>query len=285
MIPVFAPWLSENARRYVLDCVDSGSISSLGQYVGSLRAGVRRLLRGAARSRDVQRNDGAPSGARHARHRSGRRGPRAGPHLRGDGQRGPPRRVRRPSWSTRSRAPGAWTHGTRAGRSRRAPGRSSRSTSTGTPWTWTRVLTLAAERRPRRRRGRRRGPRRPLQGPPGRRPRTDRRLLLLREQDHHDGRGRDARDRRAALAERAAFLRDHAMDPARRYYHPEVGFNYRMTNIQAAIGCAQLEQVDAILARRKAIAAAYDAGLTGVEGLTRPPSSHGPRTSTGCTRS
>ena len=33
MIPVFAPWLSENARRYVLDCVDSGWISSLGQYV------------------------------------------------------------------------------------------------------------------------------------------------------------------------------------------------------------------------------------------------------------
>jgi len=34
MIPVFAPWLSENVRRYVLDCVDSGWISSLGQYVG-----------------------------------------------------------------------------------------------------------------------------------------------------------------------------------------------------------------------------------------------------------
>ena len=33
MIPVFAPWLSENVRRYVLDCVDSGWISSLGRYV------------------------------------------------------------------------------------------------------------------------------------------------------------------------------------------------------------------------------------------------------------
>ena len=74
-----------------------------------------------------------------------------------------------------------------------------------------------------------------------------------------------------ALAERAAFLRDHAMDPRRRYYHPEIGFNYRMTNIQAAIGCAQLEQADAILARRKAIAAAYEAGLAGIPGLTRPP--------------
>ena len=74
-----------------------------------------------------------------------------------------------------------------------------------------------------------------------------------------------------ALAERAAFLRDHAMDPKRRYYHPEVGFNYRMTNIQAAIGCAQLEQAEAILARRKEIAATYEEGLAGVAGLTRPP--------------
>jgi perosamine synthetase len=74
-----------------------------------------------------------------------------------------------------------------------------------------------------------------------------------------------------ALAERAAFLRDHAMDPHRRYYHPEIGFNYRMTNIQAAIGCAQLEQADAILARRKTIATAYRTGLAGIPGLTPPP--------------
>jgi perosamine synthetase len=33
VIPVFAPWLSANVRRYVLDCVYSGWISSLGQYV------------------------------------------------------------------------------------------------------------------------------------------------------------------------------------------------------------------------------------------------------------
>jgi perosamine synthetase len=75
----------------------------------------------------------------------------------------------------------------------------------------------------------------------------------------------------AALAERAAFLRDHAMDPQHRYYHPEVGYNYRMTNIQAAIGCAQIEQAEAILDRRKAIAAAYEAGLRGIPGLGRPP--------------
>jgi perosamine synthetase len=73
-----------------------------------------------------------------------------------------------------------------------------------------------------------------------------------------------------ALAERAAFLRDHAMDPGRRYYHPEVGFNYRMTNIQAALGCSQLESAEEILRRRRAIAQAYDAGLAGLRGLVAP---------------
>src|SRR5262249_45229784 len=71
----------------------------------------------------------------------------------------------------------------------------------------------------------------------------------------------------AELAARAAFLRDHAMDPHRRYFHTEVGFNYRMTNIQAALGCAQLEHADEILARRRAIARAYHDGLAGVRGL------------------
>jgi perosamine synthetase len=75
----------------------------------------------------------------------------------------------------------------------------------------------------------------------------------------------------AALAERARFLRDHAMDPHRRYWHPEVGFNYRMTNIQAAIGCAQMERIDEILARKRRIAAQYAEELRGVPGLTLAP--------------
>src|SRR5581483_8098019 len=52
------------------------------------------------------------------------------------------------------------------------------------------------------------------------------------------------------LAERARFLRDHAMSPSRRYYHPEIGYNYRLTNLQAALGLAQLERVDEFIARR-----------------------------------
>lgn len=74
-----------------------------------------------------------------------------------------------------------------------------------------------------------------------------------------------------ALAEQLAFLRDHAMDPKRRYYHPTVGFNYRMTNIQAAIGCAQLETIDEILDRRRRIAEAYTRGLKGIPGLGLQP--------------
>ena len=74
-----------------------------------------------------------------------------------------------------------------------------------------------------------------------------------------------------ALAEQLAFLRDHAMDPKRRYYHPAVGFNYRMTNIQAAIGCAQLEAIDEIVARRRRIAEVYARGLAGIPGLGPQP--------------
>jgi perosamine synthetase len=77
----------------------------------------------------------------------------------------------------------------------------------------------------------------------------------------------------ADLAVRAAFLRDHAMDPHRRYFHTEVGFNYRMTNIQAALGCSQLEHADEIMSRRREIARAYGAGLAGIRGLAEqgPP--------------
>ena len=55
------------------------------------------------------------------------------------------------------------------------------------------------------------------------------------------------------------------MDPKRRYWFPVVGYNYRMTNIQAAIGLGQLENIGAQLERRALIAAWYDAALKGLE--------------------
>jgi perosamine synthetase len=49
---------------------------------------------------------------------------------------------------------------------------------------------------------------------------------------------------------RARRLRDHAMSPDKRYFHEERGFNYRITNLQAALGVAQLERIDEFLDRR-----------------------------------
>ena len=59
------------------------------------------------------------------------------------------------------------------------------------------------------------------------------------------------------LDERMRVLRDHGMNKSKRYWHDEVGFNYRMTNLQAAIGVAQLERIDEILSERKEIENQY----------------------------
>lgn len=72
----------------------------------------------------------------------------------------------------------------------------------------------------------------------------------------------------STLAERARLLRDHAMDPKRRYWHGEIGFNYRITNMQAALGVAQLERLDEFLERKRALAAAYRSGLQDLPGVT-----------------
>uniref|UniRef100_A0A7C1FFF5 DegT/DnrJ/EryC1/StrS family aminotransferase n=1 Tax=Caldilinea aerophila TaxID=133453 RepID=A0A7C1FFF5_9CHLR len=71
-----------------------------------------------------------------------------------------------------------------------------------------------------------------------------------------------------ALASRCRMLRDHAMPPHRRYWHEEVGFNYRMTNLQAAVGVAQMERIEHFLARKRAIAAHYRERLADVPGVT-----------------
>ncbi len=68
------------------------------------------------------------------------------------------------------------------------------------------------------------------------------------------------------LAERARFLRDHAMHPERRYWHAEIGFNYRMTNMQAALGRAQLMRIQSFLTRKRSIAAWYREELAEFEG-------------------
>jgi perosamine synthetase len=72
-------------------------------------------------------------------------------------------------------------------------------------------------------------------------------------------------------AECVRMLRDHGMDPQRRYWHPVLGYNYRLTNLQAALGVAQMERVDAILKSKREVAARYLAGLGDVDGLIMPP--------------
>ncbi len=64
-----------------------------------------------------------------------------------------------------------------------------------------------------------------------------------------------------ALAERMRIVRGQGQSPTRRYWHEVLGFNYRMTNIVAAIGLAQIERLDAVLARKRALAARYQALL------------------------
>jgi perosamine synthetase len=70
-----------------------------------------------------------------------------------------------------------------------------------------------------------------------------------------------------ALAARSRTLRDHGMRKDKRYWHDVVGYNFRLTNLQAAIGCGQLQSLDRIMAERRAIHDGYKARLSGVTGI------------------
>jgi perosamine synthetase len=75
----------------------------------------------------------------------------------------------------------------------------------------------------------------------------------------------------AKLAAKARILRDHGMSPTRRYWHEHAGFNFRMTNMQAAIGVAQLDRIETFLAQRKTLFQKYDSLLLGHGELTLLP--------------
>lgn len=74
-----------------------------------------------------------------------------------------------------------------------------------------------------------------------------------------------SRDREQA--QHVKFLVNQARDADRGYYHPEMGFNYRMTNIEAALGLAQLSRFDEFLGRKKRYAAIYREILGDIPGL------------------
>ncbi|MBV8202981.1 MAG: DegT/DnrJ/EryC1/StrS family aminotransferase [Acidobacteria bacterium] len=269
MIPVFTPWLPESARRYVLDCVDSGWISSLGEYVPRFEAELARFCE--------------------ARHAVATANGTVALHLAlavlgiGPGDEVLVPDLTFVATANAVRYTGATpvlvdvdarTWGMDPAAARRAVTPRTRAILPvhlyGRPVDLDPLLALAgdhglevvedaAEAHGARYKGRRVGALGRLGA-----------FSFYGNKIFTTGEGGALVTNDARLAERAVFLRDHAMDPRRRYYHPEIGFNYRMTNIQAALGCSQLEHADQILRRRQALARAYDAGLAGIPGLGWP---------------
>ncbi len=76
---------------------------------------------------------------------------------------------------------------------------------------------------------------------------------------------------REDVARLAWNLRDHAFSTERHFWHKYLGYNYRMTNLQAAIGLAQTEQLEQFVEARRANAAYYTSLLREIPGVTTPP--------------
>jgi len=73
------------------------------------------------------------------------------------------------------------------------------------------------------------------------------------------------------VARKAKYLTTQAKDDPVYYIHNEIGYNFRLTNIQAAIGVAQLEKLDEILTCKKKINSKYDKLISEIEGLSLAP--------------
>ena len=71
--------------------------------------------------------------------------------------------------------------------------------------------------------------------------------------------------------EKAKILRDHGMSTKKRYWHDYVGFNYRMTNLQAAVGYSQMEQFSNIIQKKRSIAERYTSNLSNLKGIKLLP--------------
>lgn len=68
------------------------------------------------------------------------------------------------------------------------------------------------------------------------------------------------------LAEKMRILRNHGMNPKRKYWHDEIGFNYKMTSLQAAIGLAQVRKLDKFIEKKRKIAKWYEEKLEDLAG-------------------
>jgi len=72
------------------------------------------------------------------------------------------------------------------------------------------------------------------------------------------------------VAEKARELRNLCFQSKRRFYHEEFGWNFRLTNMQAALGLGQLERIGELLARKRWIGQTYTRQLSGIRGLQLP---------------
>jgi perosamine synthetase len=70
------------------------------------------------------------------------------------------------------------------------------------------------------------------------------------------------------LSARMKMIRSHGMNRKRIYWHSVIGHNFRLSNLQAAIGCAQLERVDQIIAQKKRVYDLYCQHLKNIPGIT-----------------
>lgn len=75
------------------------------------------------------------------------------------------------------------------------------------------------------------------------------------------------------LAERCRLARNLFFSPQKRYIHDELGYNFRMTNLQAAVGVAQMEKLDKTIVKKRHIGNLYNELFNGVNGLQLPVSS------------
>jgi perosamine synthetase len=73
-----------------------------------------------------------------------------------------------------------------------------------------------------------------------------------------------------AIADRVRSLRSLAYGSKQKFMHTGIGFNYRMTNLQAALGCAQLEKIEEVIKGKRRVARLYNQHLSGWEGIKLP---------------
>lgn len=74
----------------------------------------------------------------------------------------------------------------------------------------------------------------------------------------------------AEIADKARSLKSLSFGASNKFMHQDIGFNYRMTNLQAAIGCAQLKKIDEIIDRKRKIASFYNENLRDILGIQLP---------------